>query len=164
MRPDFSEPIEGSKETVLTPGLLQDGEVAYLTKERCDRLKLNLESVRRVARAAAGAEAAKLKPEFVRDRRGVIQYAVITSESPTAASAVLAPEFAEMFADTLGPDLLVAIPNRYRVYVYPALAGDFADTAGLVVRDYELSGYPVSKEVFRLTKDGLQAVGSFEPR
>lgn len=162
MRPDYAEPVEGSKETVLTPGLVRAGEATYLTKAQFERLNLDLKSVRRVARAAASAEAAKLRPEFVRDRRGVIQYAVITSDSPATASAVLAPEFAAMFTDTLGPDLLVAIPNRYRVYVYPALASDFADTAGLVVRDYELSGYPVSKEVFRLTKDGLRAVGSFE--
>lgn len=163
MRPDFAEPVEGSKSTVLTPGLVRDGEVKYLTKAQFERLGLDLASVRRVARAAASAEAVKLKPEFVRDRRGVIRYAVVTSDSPATAGAVLAPEFAARFADTLGPDLLVAIPNRYRVYVFPALAGDFADAAELVVRDYELSGYPVSKEVFRLTKDGLRAVGSFEP-
>lgn len=163
MRPDYPSPVEGTKDVVLTPALIKDGEATYLKKADVARLNLDLESVRRVARAAAGAEVKKFKPEFVRDARGVMQYAVITTDSPATAGAVLAPEFAAMFADTLGPDLLVAIPNRYRVYVYPALAGDFASTAGLVLRDYELSPYPVSKEVFRLTPRGLRAVGTFEP-
>ena len=163
MRPDYPSPVEGTKAVVLTPALVKDGEAAYLKKTDVARLGLDLESVRRVARASASVEAKKLKPEYVRDARGVLQYAVITTDSPTTAGAVLAPEFAALFADTLGPDLLVAIPNRYRVYVYPALAGDFASTAGLVLRDYELSPFPVSREVFRLTPRGLRAMGAFEP-
>ncbi len=163
MRPDYAFPIAGSKDTILTPGVIKDGEAKYLTRAEVARLKLDLDSVRRVARAAAGAEAAKLKPELARDSRGVVLYATVTTDSPATAGAVLAPEFAALFADTLGPDLLVAIPNRYRVYVYPALASGFQDTADLVRRDYERSAYPVSKEVFRLTPKGLEAVGTFDP-
>lgn len=162
MRPDYAFAIEGTKATVLTPARIRGGEASYLTKDEFAGMKIDLDSIRRTARAAATAVLAELKPEFVRDAKGVVLFARITSDSPATASAVLAPDFAAKFADTLGPDLLVAIPNRYRIYVYPALASRFQDTAELVLRDYELSPYPVSKEVFRITPQGLRAVGTFE--
>jgi len=162
MRPDYAFPIPGTKSTIVTPATIKDDEATYLTKAEVARLKLDLDSIRRVAAASASAVLAKLTPEFVRDDRGVILYARLTSDSPATASAVLAPDFAAKFASTLGPDLLVAIPNRYRVYVYPALASKFEDTAPLILRDYELSPYPVSKEVFRVTPRGLRAEGGFD--
>jgi hypothetical protein len=162
MRPDFMIPIAGTKETILTPALIRGEDATVLKKKDADRLKLDMDSIRRIARASASAELAKLKPEYVRDKHGVAIFALLASDSPATASAVLAPDFAEKFADTLGPDLLVAIPNRYRIYVYPALASRFQETASLVLRDYEISGYPVSKEVFRLTPQGLVAIGAFE--
>jgi hypothetical protein len=164
MRPDFVIPIAGTKETILTPALVRGVDATLLKKSEAARLKLDFDSIRRIALASASAELATLKPEYVRDKKGVALFAVLASDSPATASAVLAPDFAEKFADTLGPDILVAIPNRYRVYVYPALASRFQETADLVLRDYEMSGYPVSKEVFRVTPKGLQAVGTFDAR
>ncbi len=161
MRPAFAEPVPGSKTTVIAPGLLRDGAVAYLNKDDAARLKLDLTAARRLALANAAADLATLQPEYVRDRNGVILFARLDSPRPTAAGMVLTPEFAALFKDTLGPDLLVAIPNRYRVYVYPALDQGYADTAELVQRDYQLSGERVSRELFRLTPQGLRAVGAF---
>ena len=161
MRPDYAFPIAGTKQTILTPALVKDGEVTILKKAEVKRLKLDLDSIRRVALTSASAELARLQPEYARDAKGVVTFALLASDSPTTASAVLAPDFAKKFADILGPDLLVAIPNRYRIYVYPALASRFQDTAAAVVRDYETSGYAISKEVFRVTPRGLQAVGTF---
>lgn len=161
MKPDYALSIPGTKETILTPARVQGEEVTFLKKDEIARLKLDLDSIRRVTAASASAELAKLKPEYVRDKKGVILYALLASDSPATASVVLAPDFADKFADTFGPDILVAIPTRYRIYVYPALASHFRDTAALVLSDYEISGYPVSKEVFRVTPKGLQAIGSF---
>ncbi len=162
MRPDFPIPIAGTKETVLTPALSSGADIEILGKAESDRLRLDRNSIRRIARASASATLATLEPRYVRDKKGIAVFAVLASESPLTASAVLAPDFIDKFSGTLGPDLLVAIPNRYRVYVYPALASRFQETAALVLHDYEISGYPVSKEVFRVTPDGLQAVGKFE--
>ena len=164
LRPDFEVPIADTKETVLTPALVKGEDATVLTKADAARLKLDLDSIRRIAAKSASAELAKLKPEYTRDKKGVVLYALLASESPATASAALAPDFAEKFADVLGPDILVAIPTRYRIYVYPALASRFQDTAELVLQDYEMSGYPVSKEVFRITPKGLQAIGKFEER
>lgn len=164
MRPDFAVPIAGTRTTVLTPALARGDEVTPLKKADAERLKLNLDSVRRVATATASATLKALKPEYVRDKKGVALFALLASDSPVTTSAVLAPEFVETFADVFGPDILVAIPNRYRIYVYSALTNDFQTTSNLVLRDYETSGYPVSKEVFKVTPKGLQAVGTFDER
>jgi hypothetical protein len=128
-----------------------------------ERLGVKLDSVGRIARQNASEELAKLEPRYIRDRKGIVQMAVIDSDRPVVAATVLAPDFIKKFEDILGPDLLVAIPNRYRVYVYPALASNFERTADAVLADYEMTPYPVSKEVFRVTPRGLETVGTFEP-
>lgn len=164
MRPPFEISIEGTTQTVLTPALIKGDQATILTRETFDRLGLNLESIQRVSRASASAALAELEPQYVRDQKGVAVFAILQSSRPIAAAAVLAPDFVEKFRDTLGPDLLVAIPNRYRVYVYPALASRFERTADHVLADYKVSAYPVSKEVFRVTSGGIQAIGTFEDR
>jgi hypothetical protein len=164
MRPDYALSIPGTKETLLTPARVKGDDVTFLKKDDIARLKLDLDSIRRVTAASASAVLATLKPQYARDSKGVILYALLASDSPATASAALAPDFADKFADTLGPDLLVAIPTRYRIYVYPALASRFQDTAAQVLSDYEISGYPVSKEVFRVTPRGLEAIGKFSER
>jgi hypothetical protein len=164
MRPAFQFPIEGTRQTVLTPALIKGDQATVLTRDTFERLGLNLDSIRRVSRASASAALAELEPQFVRDEKGVVAFAILQSLRPIAAAAVLAPDFTDKFKDTLGPDLLVAIPNRYRVYVYPALASRFERTADHVLADYKVSAYPVSKEVFRVTPEGLQAVGTFDDR
>jgi hypothetical protein len=162
MRPDYVFPIAGTKATILTLALVKGDDARELKKADAERLKLDIDSARRVAATNASAVLAALKPDYVRDAHGVIQFAVLDSDSPATASAVLAPDFLDKFADIFGPDILVAIPNRTRIYVYPALASKFQDTADFVLRDYETSGSPVSKEIFRMTKDGLRAAGSFD--
>lgn len=162
LRPDYAFPISGTKATILTLSLVKGDDARELKKADAERLKLDIDSARRVAAANASAMLATLKPDYVRDEHGVIQFAVLSSDSPATASAVLAPDFLDKFADIFGPDILVAIPNHNRIYVYPALASKFRDTAEFVIRDYETSGSPVSKEVFRVMKDGLRAVGGFD--
>lgn len=164
MRPDFMLPIPGTKDTILTPVLIKDHDVTPLTEETQKRLGLNLDSIRRVSRASASAALADLVPQIIRDKKGVAVFAILQSDKPVVAPTVLAPDFIDKFEDLFGPDLLVAIPNRYRIYVYPALASRFQDTADFVLSDYQVSAYPVSKEVFRVTRDGIEAIGTFEAR
>ncbi len=79
-----------------------------------------------------------------------------------AASAVLAPKFAEMFEDTLGTDILVAIPNRNRIYVFPKLSDGWKGMADMVIADYESSPNPVSREVYAVKSGKLIAIGSYQ--
>lgn len=157
-------PIPGTTQTILTPVLIKDRDATPLTKETFERLGLDLDSIRRVSRQSASAALADLAPRIIRDEKGVAVFAILESDKPVVAATVLAPDFLDKFEDTLGPDLLVAIPNRHRIYVYPALASRFQNTADFVLSDYKVSAYPVSKEVFRVTRDGLEAIGTFDDR
>lgn len=164
MRPDFEFPIPGTKQVIVTPVLISGDDVTYLKRETLEAQGIDLDSIKALARESASAELATLEPKFVRDDAGILQFAVIDSDLPIVAPTVLAPDFIDTFRDTLGPDLLVAIPNRYRVYIFPALASRFAAAADSVLTDYALTPYPISKEVFRVTPDGIQAIGTFEEK
>jgi len=164
MQPGFPTAIAGSQKTLIAPAIVRGDIVTFLDAERKEALGVKLDSVQRVAALNASEELAKLTPKMIRDPHGVIQAAVIDSDRPVVAATTLAPDFIEKFEAVFGPDLLVAIPNRYRVYVYPALASKFEATASAVINDYRLTPYPVSQEVFRvLPGGGLEAVGTFEP-
>lgn len=164
MQPDFEFPIPGTKEVIVTPVLISGDEVTYLKRETLEAQGIDLDSIKALARQSASADLAALEPKFVRDDAGILQFAVIDSDLPIVATTVLAPDFIDTFRDTLGPDLLVAIPNRYRIYIFPALASRFAAAADSVLTDYALTPYPISKEVFRVTPEGIQAIGTFEEK
>ncbi len=164
MQPDFEFPVPGTKQIIVTPVLISGDDVTYLKRETLEEQGIDLASINALARQAASADLARLDPKFVRDENGILQFAVIDSDLPIVAPTVLAPDFIDTFRETLGPDLLVAIPNRYRIYVFPALASRFAAAADSVLTDYGLTPYPISKEVFRVTPDGLEAIGTFEEK
>ncbi len=162
MRPPVQLPIAGTTRTLFTPTLIDGDTVTYVLPAEYNANPTGIDDL---ARQNASEDLATLAPRFIRDDNDIIQFAVVDSDQPFVASTVLAPDFIERFETTLGPDLLVAIPNRYRIYVFPALASRFADIADAVLSDYTLTPYPVSKEVFRIRPDHtLEAIGTYDER
>jgi hypothetical protein len=163
MRPAVSVPIRGSEKTLLGLAVVaKGGDVRFLSAGEAPLEDAAPEKLLQALRPAASSILAAIKPIFIRDEKGVISFVVLNSEDPPAAAAVLAPDFIERFRDSLGPDLLVAIPNRHRVYVFPKLASRFQHAADLIIRDYETSAWPVSKEVFEIHDGVLRAIGIFQ--
>lgn len=158
---EVSWSIPQSQRTVYVPARMVNGEPKALTKAEFDRILPTPADIDRSARQAASLVCKTLKPEYVRDERKIIQYAVITSENSLTATAVLAPEFPELFAKTLGPDLLVAIPNRNKIYVFPKLSPSYQVLTEAVIADYESSSHPVSRELFEYENGRLQALGIY---
>lgn len=150
-------PIQGSNRTVLAPLRMVNGEIAPLEGGQA----ISWDAIKEPASISASAVLATLKPRYVRDAKKVIQYAVLESDSPLTASAVLAPKFGEMFAQTLGPDLLVAIPNRNLVYVFPKQSLVFKTFADLIYAEYQSSSHPVSRELFEVRDGKLIAIGTY---
>lgn len=99
--------------------------------------------------------------EYQRNRRRVIEYAVVRSPEGLAASAVLAPNFLEHFQETLGPTVLLVVPNRYVAFVFPKLAGSYEEYASVILEAYRATAWPVSLEVFELGPGGLKTIGAF---
>lgn len=113
-------------------------------------------------RKAASEWFQKVKPEYVRDRKNVVQYAVLKSEEVPVAATVLAPEFWKQFEGVFGAKMRVVIPNRNTVIVIPDIEGDLDAYTPMVMQAWR-SGLPkVSLELFQLTEKGLQTIGAFE--
>ena len=160
MRPEVSFPISGARHTLLVPGYLADGDPHYFSKKDWEALGLTWDAFR--GRAAQNATQKKVAAQLIRDRNKVVQYAAVSSDDPLTATMILAPSFLKTFKDIFGPTLLVALPNRFTVYVFPDLASGYKDYSSLVIQAYQDSAYPVSLEVFEISPAGIRAVGAFE--
>jgi len=154
-RPGAME-IPGAKETQLAPALWDGSTLDCQAPESA-----GLKEVKEMSANHAAEFLATLEPEFVRNRKKVILYAKLESDRPLVASTVFAPGFAKRFEDTLGPKLIVAIPNRYTVFVFPALGADASDFAELVRRAWKATPFPASTEAFEVTNEGVRVVGKF---
>lgn len=160
MHPEISFPIPGAERTVFVPGWLENGEVRYFSKTDFTALKLDWPAFR--AKASANVTDKKVKAEFTRNGKKVIEYATITSADPLTATAVLSADFVKTFADIFGAKLLVAIPSRYTLFIFPSLATNYRDYAAMIIEAYRATAYPVSLEVFEVSADGFRAIGTFE--
>ncbi len=160
-RHDAEWPITGAERTVLVPARMVGGEIKPLSRAEVKDGNITRKDILAQAIPAASTVLKGLKPDYVRDGNGVIVYALLQSESPLTASAVLAPEFATMFDKKLGPDILIAIPSRYMIYVFPKLSSVSQEMAENVILAYEGSPYPVSRELFSFVNGRLVAVGRY---
>jgi len=161
MHPEVSMPISGAKSTVLVAGYMDaDGDPQYFAKKDWDGQGLNWDTFR--DRAAQNATEKKFHAELIRDTHKVVQYAAITSEDPLAATMILSPDFLKKFKDIFGPTVLVSVPNRFTVFVFPGLASDYQNYAPMIIRAYQESTWPVSLEVFEISDAGIKAIGAFD--
>jgi len=154
-------PIVGAERTELCAGFLTEEGPRAMTKAELAGLGIEMARFAARARENAGADLAGLKPRYVRNRKKVIEYAELRSERPVVAGAVLAPKFLELFAGTLGEKVLVVVPNRFTAFVFPALAGNHADYAPMVLAALRETAWPVSVEVLEVSADGVRCVGRY---
>src|SRR5437879_5111630 len=146
MRPKVSFDVPKAERTILVPGYVADGEVVYFTREQFDALEMEWSEFFEKARANASAQLDKLKPEFFRNKKKVIEYAELKSDSPLTATVVFAPEFLKRFEDIFGSKILVAIPNRYTVYVFPKLASTYQRHAPTIIGAYHRTTHPEKRK------------------
>lgn len=146
----------------LVPAIVKDGEAVALSKKEFDALKVDWATFLGAAVENASASLKNLTPEYTRDRRKTIQYATITSETPLTAGVILSPDFLKMFTDTIGDKVVIVIPNRFTVYIFPAIGGHYQDYTQMVYEAYHATGYPVSMEAYELSDKGLRTIGLFQ--
>ena len=161
MRYESAWPIVGSESAVLVPARYEGGEVLPLKRDEVLKLNANRKAILEDAPASASKVLANLKPEYVRDKNQVIQYAILRSESPLTASTVLAPEFPGLFRETLGEDLFICLPNRFTVFVFPRDSAGSLNLSDIIYAEYQSSPYPISREIFALRQGKLIAIGRY---
>jgi len=152
-------PIEGSQRTTLAIARVVDGEIEPLTREQKKSVHMTFDQIRAEALKTASSTLSRMKPEFMRDKNGVIRHAAIESPDPLTASCVLAPEFGETFRSTLGPDLLVAIPTRNQILVFSKQDDTHLRLAETIIGNYLSSNQPVSREIFAWESGRLRSLG-----
>jgi hypothetical protein len=160
MHPEVSFPIAGARHTLLVPGYLSQGDPEYFSKKEWNAMGLTWDAFR--GRAAQNATEKKFHAELIRDLHQVVQYASITSDDPLTATMIFSPDFLKRFKGIFGPTLLVALPNRFTVYVFPGLASEYKEYSPMIINAYHDSAYPVSLEVFEISTAGIRAIGAFD--
>jgi len=155
--------LEGSKHTILYPASISEkGECTPLAHDKkftsSDWDRFIKESQERTSLLLA-----TLDPVMVRDRAGIIQMAVLTADNPMVASCVLSRGFRRRFTAIFGPELIIAIPARNKLYVFPKLANRLPSAIQTILDDHLISPMPVSNELFELSDKGLHAIGTLDP-
>lgn len=160
MHPSTAFAIADSARTVLIPVKINGTQVERISDIQA--AELGREALLRATAVVAEELLKSIQPSFHRDPQGVIEYAEMKSTSPATAAVVFAPGLGKRFAETLGPDLLVVIPSRFQVFLFPRHASDVEDFAPMIFEAYDATAFPISPEVFEVTDTGLRAFGVFE--
>lgn len=162
-KPPVHRFLPGSRKTILFPARVgRLGEISPLCKAPGVE-GVSWDPFLKGARERSGLLLATMDPVMIRDSRGVVQMAVIHTDDPMTASCVLAPGFLRRFSAFFGPELIIAIPARNKIYVFPKLANRIPDTSQTIRDDYLISPMPVSTELFELSKKGIRAIGDLDP-
>lgn len=162
LRTEAARLLPGSRKTVIVPAKESELGLSRLSKEEFAATGLKWEQFVTRAAAAAARHLKSLKPEIHRDAKGVAQYAVLKSESHLTASVIVCPEFFTLFRESFGDHLVVLVPDRFTVYVFPRSFGDFQSMGPAILGQFERSVWPCSQEAFEITSEGLKCLGAFD--
>jgi len=157
--PDIHHEIRGARETVLIPARRTAYGIDSFTEERWGREGLDWPEVLSAGMKRANELEEAMEIDWFRDDRRVIQYARVRSEDPFLSSVIFSPGFLDHFREKLGHQVLVVVPDRSSLFVFPRF-GPFLDEFGpALVRRYREAVFKVSLEVFLISEDGPRAVG-----
>jgi hypothetical protein len=155
--------LPGSKRTLLYPATLGKETFSKPLNHSPGMGAKSWDQLVKQSQEDSHLKLATLNPEMIRDSRGIIQMAVISTDDQTTATLVLLPSFLSHFSAVFGPELIVAIPARNKIYVFPKLANELPKMTDIMREDYLISPMPVSTELFELSKKGIRAIGTFDP-
>ncbi len=161
MRTEAARLLPGSKRTVIVPAREEEYGLSRLSKDEFTATGLKWEQFLTEAATGAAAHLNTLKPEIRKDAKGNAEYAILKSESHLTASVVLCPEFFTQFKETFGDRLVVLMPDRFTVYVFPRSFSGFQTMGPAILESHARSVYPCSQEAFEVTADGLKGLGAY---
>ena len=157
-RTPVSEAIDGSTKTILGYYDETDGKVTPLSNPP----QKPISELHTSAVAHAQSILQRTSPKFIRDRHGVIVAIRIEDQDPALSSVLLTPGFADRFANSLGKDCLVSVPNRQTVFLFPRLGSNMERFSIPLRGIYHNSVWPVSTELLEWRKGTLHAIRDFE--
>ncbi|MCA9039149.1 MAG: hypothetical protein KDA65_02245 [Planctomycetaceae bacterium] len=138
--------------------------ISWITKEMISVWQIDLDEVVQVAEQNMN-ELVTADILEVENVGGVPLGLLNTIESSFKASLVLAPDFRNVVRPVLGWPVYAVLPAQDFVYLIPTEHRSFLGRLGpVVLREYEESGYPISKDVFEISDAGIQAIGTLGPQ
>lgn len=156
-----SQLMPGSKSTVLSPAKETDVGLKMLSEEEWKALGMPWEDFLKKSRAAALKLLQKITPQVVKDQRGIVEYLILTSDSPLTSSILLCPELLPKVSETLGNDVVALVPDRFTIYLFPRKTGAFVKHGKEIAAIFATATYPSSEEAFELTETSIKSIGSF---
>ena len=158
---EHGQKVHGSRTTVLIPALTTSAGLQELSPEAFADLGVSWAAFRKTANATADAHLKTLEPVVTNDAEGHAAVAIVKSKSPLTASTIFAPGFVAKFEPIFGDRLLVAIPDRFTIYVFPRALSTHGNYGKRLAAMYEDAVYPASLELFEVDPQGVRVVGSF---
>lgn len=157
----ISLPIVGSSRTVI--GFYDEANDGTVTPISADSLAQHpLPELKSLALAHARALIRHVTPKISRDKHGVAIDVRLESNDPSLSSVVLIPGFIDQFANVLGKDCVVSIPNRQVIFLFPRIGGEIQELAYALRSFYHNNAWPVSTELFEWRNGGLVATRDLE--
>ena len=164
LRTKTSQIFKGCKNTILSPAKETADGLKILSDEEWTALKMPWEDFLAKAKQAAARHLVTLKPEVVKDSRGIVEYIKLQSPSPLTSSILLCPELAKTFVPALGTPILVVVPDRFTVYLFPRTSGAFLKHGKDMAALFSEATYPGSDEAFEITETSIKSIGNFTTR
>ncbi len=152
------EPISDELVRLVTLTDAEQSRIALVTPAMCARWGVDQEQVVARARSNMNDLLAGVSLE-VQEAAGA-KLGMVPLDGPYKASVIFAPAFKQL-VEPLGWPVMVVIPCRDFIYVVEDGSPLLGRLGSVVVREYQSSGYPLSTEVFRVSDDGIEAVGQF---
>jgi hypothetical protein len=163
--PGVYSPVKDAKKTVLAPAYVSKYGVRLFSKEEWAERRAVWADFLAASTQVADKIVDSLEPDFKRDTRGVIDYALVEHPSPWLSSVLLSKRFLPRFEREFGQRIHVLVIDRHRLYVFPADGSKLEGYGAALIEAYHdesISRYPVSLEVFLVDSTGFRAVGNIE--
>jgi hypothetical protein len=161
--PEVFAPLKQAESTVLAPAYLwKYGILRPFKRQEWEARGETWDTFFAAAVKRADALVDTLQPQFRRDARGVVDYALVESQSPWLSTVLLSKKLLPRFAREFGQRIHVVVTDQKRFYVFPADGGKldrFGESLSDVFYDETLTKNPVTLEVFLVDQTGFRAIG-----
>ncbi len=154
--------IPGARTTLLAAARESEYGLRLFTDVEWREKAYDLREFYAAAESTADAVVDAMEPQFLRDSREVIEYALIRSQDVFLSSALTSKRFLPRFEREFGRDLRVIAVDRHILYVFPAIGGKLEAYAAALAEIYRTTPFPGSLEVFQVNEDGYRVVATLD--
>lgn len=158
----------GSVTTVFCPAreISRAPYVEVYTDAEFSKLGISADAFEEKARQAAERLLTVYRPELIKDATGKVAYGVYRGEKEIFPCLMMAPSLGKVFENVFGKEVIVAMPDRNALYIFPPNPAVVEDFAADMESRYELSLNAASDEVFVIKGETgeIRALGSFSSR